>query len=374
MRKFVAIAILVPLAIVIVMFAVANREIITVSFDPFDSAHPAFALKMPLFMLIFVLVGARRRGRRHRGLAEAAQVADASAARRSRGARAARAARRAALRSRNRAGRWRRRRRSSSRRRRAHDHRRPWSRRPLRIVTADELDRVLTLRRADRRAGRGVPLRHHRAGQDRPLHPAAVGQRCQGAADAGLEQFRRALHRLQADQCVSRQRQAAASRRCSGSYVLMSGDTGETLAVMDGAALTAWRTAAASALAARYLAREDASHLVMVGAGALAPHLVRAHRAVRPIKRVTLVEPHALARDLDRVRAVGRRHRAGHRRRSGGGGARGRHRVLRDAVARSRWSAAPGSRRAPMSIWSARSRSRPARPTTRRSPRPRLCR
>jgi alanine dehydrogenase len=74
----------------------------------------------------------------------------------------------------------------------------------------------------------------------------------------------------------------------NGSYVLMSGDTGETLAVMDGTALTLWRTAAASALAARYLAREDASHLVMVGAGALAPHLVRAHRVVRPIERVTL--------------------------------------------------------------------------------------
>ena len=56
MRKFVAIAILVPLAIIIVMFAVANREIITVSFDPFDTAHPALALKMPLFTLILVLV------------------------------------------------------------------------------------------------------------------------------------------------------------------------------------------------------------------------------------------------------------------------------------------------------------------------------
>jgi ornithine cyclodeaminase/alanine dehydrogenase-like protein (mu-crystallin family) len=73
-----------------------------------------------------------------------------------------------------------------------------------------------------------------------------------------------------------------------GTYVLMSGDTGEALAVMDGAALTAWRTACASALAARYLARDDASHLVMVGAGALAPHLIRAHRTVRPITRVTL--------------------------------------------------------------------------------------
>src|SRR5215470_5274300 len=68
-----------------------------------------------------------------------------------------------------------------------------------------------------------------------------------------------------------------------GSYVLMSGETGETLAVIDGAALTAWRTACASALAARYLARDDASHLVMVGAGVLAPHLIRAHCSVRPI-------------------------------------------------------------------------------------------
>src|SRR4051812_16758537 len=56
MRKFFAIAVLVPLAIIIVMFAVANREIIAVSFDPFDTAHPAYALKLPLFVLIFVLV------------------------------------------------------------------------------------------------------------------------------------------------------------------------------------------------------------------------------------------------------------------------------------------------------------------------------
>lgn len=57
MRKFVTLVILIPLAIVIVMFAVANREIIAVSFDPFNSANPAFALRMPLFFLIFALVG-----------------------------------------------------------------------------------------------------------------------------------------------------------------------------------------------------------------------------------------------------------------------------------------------------------------------------
>ena len=56
MRKFIAIVTLVPLAIMIVMFAVANREIVTVSFDPFDVAHPAYALKTPMFLLIFALV------------------------------------------------------------------------------------------------------------------------------------------------------------------------------------------------------------------------------------------------------------------------------------------------------------------------------
>jgi hypothetical protein len=56
MRKFLTFTILVPLAIIIVMFAVANREIITVSFDPFDSAHPAFAREIKLYKLIFLLV------------------------------------------------------------------------------------------------------------------------------------------------------------------------------------------------------------------------------------------------------------------------------------------------------------------------------
>jgi uncharacterized integral membrane protein len=56
MRKFATLVILVPLTVVIVMFAVANRETIAVSFDPFDVAHPAYAIKMPLFILIFVLV------------------------------------------------------------------------------------------------------------------------------------------------------------------------------------------------------------------------------------------------------------------------------------------------------------------------------
>ncbi len=73
-----------------------------------------------------------------------------------------------------------------------------------------------------------------------------------------------------------------------GTYLLMSGDTGEPLAALDGTRLTLWRTAAASALAASRLARDDTTSMVMVGAGALAPFLIRAHCAVRPIARVAL--------------------------------------------------------------------------------------
>jgi ornithine cyclodeaminase len=70
------------------------------------------------------------------------------------------------------------------------------------------------------------------------------------------------------------------------SYLLIRNDTGETVAIMDGTELTRRRTAAASALAADYLARPDASALVLVGAGALGSHFVRAHAAVRPIRKV----------------------------------------------------------------------------------------
>jgi uncharacterized integral membrane protein len=56
MRKIVTAVIVVPLAIILVIFAVANRQIVTVSFDPFDAAQPAYALKLPLFVLVFLLV------------------------------------------------------------------------------------------------------------------------------------------------------------------------------------------------------------------------------------------------------------------------------------------------------------------------------
>ncbi|HTP91797.1 MAG TPA: DUF1049 domain-containing protein, partial [Xanthobacteraceae bacterium] len=56
LRKIVAAIILVPLAVVIIAFAVANRQIVTVSLDPFSGGEPAAAVTLPLFVLIIVLL------------------------------------------------------------------------------------------------------------------------------------------------------------------------------------------------------------------------------------------------------------------------------------------------------------------------------
>jgi alanine dehydrogenase len=157
----------------------------------------------------------------------------------------------------------------------------------MRVITAEDLDRVLTypaLIEALRDAFRTdvtVPLRHH--------HP--IAQQQGGTAMVLLmPAWTSGQGSFLGCKIVTVFPDNAKVARPSiyGSYMLMSGETGEPLAVMDGTVLTAWRTACASALAASYLARQDASHLVMIGAGALAPHLVRAHASVRPIRKVTL--------------------------------------------------------------------------------------
>jgi ornithine cyclodeaminase len=88
-----------------------------------------------------------------------------------------------------------------------------------------------------------------------------------------------------------------------GQYMLLDGRTGQTVALLDGTMLTKRRTACASGLAARYLAPASATRLLMIGAGALAPHLIRVHAKVRPIREVAIwgrrpEAADALARDL----------------------------------------------------------------------------
>jgi alanine dehydrogenase len=123
--------------------------------------------------------------------------------------------------------------------------------------------------------GAEVPLRHGHAlgGDDRLLlmpawSPAALGIKLVTVMPENAARGARTVHAL---------------------YVLCDRTTGEPRAVLDGAALTLRRTAAASALAARYLARADADTLLLVGTGELAPYMARAHLAVRPALRRVLV-------------------------------------------------------------------------------------
>lgn len=87
---------------------------------------------------------------------------------------------------------------------------------------------------------------------------------------------------------VSPDNNAVGKPAVMGLYLLLNGATGEPQALIDGQRLTQWRTACASALAADYLARKDASRLLVIGAGALAPFLARAHAAVRPLTSIRI--------------------------------------------------------------------------------------
>jgi ornithine cyclodeaminase len=174
----------------------------------------------------------------------------------------------------------------------------------MRIISAAELRQTFTfpaLIEALKQAFQSdieVPVRHHHA-IERPGEPAATlllmpawTKREGASAFAGVKIV-----------SVYPGNSGRGLPSVTGAYLLLDGATGAPLAVIDGQALTLWRTAAASALAASCLARKDARRMVMVGAGALAPYLIAAHRSVRPIEDVviwnrTLARAGALAAQL----------------------------------------------------------------------------
>lgn len=155
----------------------------------------------------------------------------------------------------------------------------------MRIISAADIEAALgwddlieRLRQAFRR-GAHVPVRHHHtvetpAGQDATLllMPAwqtgrHIGVKVATVFPSNAEQGLPAV---------------------MGAYLLLNGKTGTPEALIDGPALTLKRTAAASALASSYLSRPDSERLLMVGTGALAPHLILAHASVRPVGTVLI--------------------------------------------------------------------------------------
>jgi ornithine cyclodeaminase len=129
------------------------------------------------------------------------------------------------------------------------------------------------------RSGAEVPLRHH--------HAVPTW----GEEDATLlvmPAWQRGRHIGVKIATVFPENTAQGLPTIMGAYLLLDGKTGMPLALIDAPSLTARRTACASALATYYLAREDCERLLMVGTGTLAPHLIRAHASVRPIRNVLI--------------------------------------------------------------------------------------
>ena len=85
MRKFLSTLVLVPLGLIFIVFAVANRHLVTVSFDPFNSSDPSLGLTLPLFVVIIavaivgVLAGASATWCRQRHWRRAARQYEADA-------------------------------------------------------------------------------------------------------------------------------------------------------------------------------------------------------------------------------------------------------------------------------------------------------
>jgi ornithine cyclodeaminase/alanine dehydrogenase-like protein (mu-crystallin family) len=164
----------------------------------------------------------------------------------------------------------------------------------MQVVSADDLAGTFTFPRlieALRQAFQSpiaVPARHHHA-IDRPGEPAATLLLMPAWTEGDDARSYLGVKIV----TVYPGNAARSLPSIFGTYLLLDGATGAPLAAIDGQTLTLWRTAAASALAASYLARNDATRLVMVGAGALAPYLIRAHASVRPIADVHIWNRHA---------------------------------------------------------------------------------
>ncbi len=170
----------------------------------------------------------------------------------------------------------------------------------MRIITSAEVEAALEFKdlierlRETFRKGAEVPVRHHHAiggGSDATL---LLMPAWQPGRHIGIKLVTVFPHNGE-----------RSLPSVMGAYLLLNGTTGEPLAMIDGPTLTVKRTAAASALAAGYLARQDSERLLMIGTGALAPYLIRAHAEVRPICNVLIWgrnpdKAEQLARRLDR--------------------------------------------------------------------------
>jgi alanine dehydrogenase len=173
------------------------------------------------------------------------------------------------------------------------------------ILTRSETEGLLELRdvidaveRAFELDGRGLALEGRR-------FQVAVREGMFHVVSGGLmSQDERALLGLKANGHFP---ETDGTRRVTGAMLLMDADGGQPLALLDSRVLTALRTAAVTAVAARRLARADARSALIIGAGRQAPGQIDALAAVLPLESVAVYAPNRSHAETvaDRARARG---------------------------------------------------------------------
>jgi alanine dehydrogenase len=157
----------------------------------------------------------------------------------------------------------------------------------MRILGREDLERLLTPADVIRAVERA--FREHAAGRARTLPRAVLPMRGAGLflAMVGSLPRQRALGTKLIT--VVGANRGRGLPTIHATYLLTDPETGKPLALMEAGFLTAIRTGAASALAARYLARRDTKVVACFGAGIQARYQLLCLQAGLPVERVTVV-------------------------------------------------------------------------------------
>lgn len=181
------------------------------------------------------------------------------------------------------------------------------------VLSNDEIQSLLSmeaclecLEKAYRDLARGRAVNRPRTDLYLPT-ATDQGVYCFKSMEGGLAEERVVALRLNSDvirwkerggRTVKEKIPAAAEKKWVGLILLFSAETGEPMAIFPDGVIQGLRVAASSALAARYLAREDSGTLGLLGAGWQARAHVLAMCAVRKIRKIRLYSPTPANREL----------------------------------------------------------------------------
>lgn len=161
----------------------------------------------------------------------------------------------------------------------------------IRIISSTDIEKILTLPMAIKAVERAYLQKSSGAGQVWPMvfHEFEAGHSDLDIKSGNLNEEDIFGLKVVSWYGANPEKQLPA---LFGTSLVFDLKTGEPKALLNAGAITDFRTGAAGAVGAKYLAKKDSKNLLMVGCGALAPYMIAATLITMPaIERVTLVNP-----------------------------------------------------------------------------------